>query len=454
MDSDLAGRAKTLFRALTKLKDDRERVTFLERECSGQPELKKAVIDLWVSDDPLSLQRESLNSAALQPSHPDAAAGVAVQPWRPQPSQLPAAQAPQVGSMLAGKYRLLEVIGEGGMGLVFRAEQITPPKRTVAVKLVKADTTFQFALERFRIEQQALAAMKHPNIAQMLDAGTAENGSPFYVMEYFHGKIITQFCDLHQLDAQRRLLLFLDVCQAISHAHETGLVHRDIKPANILVTQDGDQIVPKVIDFGLVKVNATSTSADKKNLTRLGMVLGTLEYMSPEQAQAHNDLVDARSDVYALGVLLFELLTGTTPVKKRTFVKQGTQEFLRKRGVGYIPRPSFKLSTSTYLAKIAADRAIAPQKLITILQENLDAIILKALEKDPNRRHQSAKQLALEIQDYLDGKIAKRPFGGWRNLWPGKEKTAARVVIASIFLLLPMMLIALAVLILRALSQE
>lgn len=411
MENDLSQKAKLLFRALIQLKDDRSRVAFLEKECAGNPVLKKAVIDLWVGDDSLTTEstRLVLASPPTKPPAPNIPPGPSpLPPGSKRISGSPAAKStPEVGTVLAGKYQLLDILGQGGMGVVYRAQELTPPHRQVAIKLVKADTTVHSSLDRFRIEMEALSVLHHPNIAAVLEAATTEAGYPFFVMEFFRGIPITVFCDSRKLDPWARLRLFLEVCDAIQHAHEQGLIHRDIKPANILGGETDGKRWVKVIDFGLAKFQ-TSMSGGRKHLTRMGMVLGTLEYMSPEQAMARNEKVDARSDIYALGVLLFELLTGTTPLKKRSLLKQGTQEFLRKRGMGYIPKPSFKLSASTFLNQVASDRSIAPGDLVTLLRDSLDWILLQALEKDPNQRYQKVQDLAEDIRGFLEGRPLAR----------------------------------------------
>lgn len=420
VDDALAKKAKILFRALVGLPDDRARIAFLDEQCAGNGALKKAIIELWVNEEQFSTQNTCPEAPPSQkfPStitRPELQDATELRPAKP-PGQKSRKHWIEVGTIIAEKYDLKQVIGEGGMGLVFRAQQLHPIQRQVAIKLVKSDTTFDLALERFKIEQEALASMKHPNIAQVLDSGTLEDGSPYYVMEYFDGRPITHFCDANQLNIRQRLEIFLGVCNAISHAHECGLIHRDIKPANILVVPMGDKFIPKVIDFGLAKFKS-SLSSNKKNLTKLGMILGTLEYMSPEQARANNDMVDSRSDIYALGVLLFELFTGTTPLKKRSFLKQGTQEFLRKRGMGYTPTPSFKLSTSTFLPKVASDRGTPAHVLIQMLQEDLDAVILKALEKAPENRYQTTREMIEDIQKYLSGQAKQRTKTGGAFAW-------------------------------------
>ena len=268
----------------------------------------------------------------------------------------------EIGSVLVGKYKLLEIIGEGGMGTVWSAEQTAPMKRSVAVKVIKPGMDSHSVLARFEVERQALAILDHPNIARVLDAGSTPGGRPFFVMELVKGVSITTFCDERKLTPRQRLELFVPVCQAIQHAHMKGIIHRDIKPSNVLVAEHDGRAVPKVIDFGVAKATGEPLT-DRSLATGLDTLVGTPEYMSPEQAGANRLDIDTRSDVYSLGVLLYELLTGMTPVDRKSLGRVALEEILRVVREVDAPRPSQKLSGSGKLPSIAAMRGTEPLKL-------------------------------------------------------------------------------------------
>ena len=295
-----------------------------------------------------------------------------------------------------GPYKLIEKIGEGGMGEVWVALQSEPVKRRVAVKLIKAGMDSKAVLARFEAERQALALMDHPNIARVLDAGTTKSGRPYFVMELVKGVSITQYCDDRQLTTRQRLELFVPVCHSIQHAHQKGIIHRDIKPSNVLVALYDDHPVPKVIDFGVAKA-AGQTLTDKTLMTGFGVVVGTPEYMSPEQASLNNLDIDTRSDIYSLGVLLYELLTGSTPVDRKSLGKAALLEILRIVREVEAVRPSVRLSTVDTLPSIAANRGTEPKKLSSLMKGELDWVLLKALEKDRTRRYDTANGLARDI---------------------------------------------------------
>jgi eukaryotic-like serine/threonine-protein kinase len=390
-------------------KPPHERAEFLAAACAGQPELRAAVESL------LAAHEASGNPLDRPPS--EVAGTLESQPGIRSPHD-PVAQAsattdypshPASGMVLAGRYKLVEKIGEGGMGSVFMAQQLAPVKRLVAVKIIKPGMDSREVLARFEAERQALALMDHPNIARVLDAGATESGRPFFAMELVKGTPITQYCDSRKLTPRERLNLFLPVCQAIQHAHQKGIIHRDIKPSNVLVALYDDRPVPKVIDFGLAKATGQALT-EKTLITGFGALVGTPEYMSPEQANLNNLDVDTRSDIYSLGVLLYELHTGSTPVDRRSLADAAVLEVLRIVREVEAPRPSTKLSSSANLPGIAANRSTDPARLTKLLRGELDCVLMKVLDKDRGRRYETANGLARDIERYLaDELVEARP---------------------------------------------
>jgi serine/threonine protein kinase/tetratricopeptide (TPR) repeat protein len=315
-----------------------------------------------------------------------------------------------------GPYKLLQQIGEGGMGVVYMAEQHEPVKRRVALKIIKPGMDTRQVIARFEAERQALSLMDHPNIAKVLDAGTTERGRPYFVMELVKGQPITQYCDEKHLTPRQRLELLLPVCQAIQHAHQKGIIHRDIKPTNILVAEYDQQPVPKVIDFGVAKAISQSLT-EKTMFTGLGQIVGTLEYMSPEQAKVNQLDIDTRSDIYSLGVLLYELLTGSTPFDRHRLRSAAFDEMLRIIREEEPPKPSTRLSDSKdSLPSVSAQRQTEPAKLTKLVRGELDWIVMKALEKDRSLRYEAATGLAADIQHYLNDEpvIACPPSAAYR----------------------------------------
>ena len=300
-----------------------------------------------------------------------------------------------------GPYKLLQIIGEGGMGTVYMAQQSKPVERRVVLKIIKAGMDTKQVIGRFEAERQALAIMDHPNIAKVLDAGTTHSGHPYFVMELVKGVPITKYCDEKKLNLRQRLELMIPVCQAIQHAHQKGIIHRDIKPSNVLVAQYDGRPVPKVIDFGVAKATAQKLT-EKTMFTEFGQVIGTLEYMSPEQAELNQLDIDTRSDVYSLGVLLYELLTGSTPHDGKKLRSAAFGEMLRMIREDEPQRPSNRLSTSSTLPSIAATRNIEPSRLGSTVRGELDWIVMKALEKDRARRYSTSLNLAEDLSRYLN----------------------------------------------------
>ena len=317
----------------------------------------------------------------------------------------------EVSGTRIGRYKLLQHIGEGGGGVVYMAEQEEPVRRRVALKIIKLGMDTRSVIARFEAERQALAMMDHPNIARVLDAGATETGRPYFVMELVRGVKITDYCDQNQLDTRRRLDLFIQVCQAIQHAHQKGIIHRDIKPSNILVTLHDGVPVPKVIDFGIAKATEARLT-DKTLFTAYEQIIGTPAYMSPEQAEMSGLDMDTRSDIYSLGVLLYELLTGRTPFDPKELLAAGLDEMRRTLREQEPPRPSTHghHAAGTELTTTAEHRQAEPPKLISLLRGDLDWIVMKSLEKDRRRRYETANGLAMDIQRYLNNEpVMARP---------------------------------------------
>ena len=311
-------------------------------------------------------------------------------------------QAPAPPEVRIGPYRLVEKLGEGGMGTVWVAEQTEPVRRRVALKVIKAGMDSELILQRFEAERQALALMDHRSIATVLDAGTSDAGLPYFVMELVKGVPITTYCDERKASVRERLKLFEAVCHAIQHAHQKGIIHRDIKPANVLVsTQDGEP-VPKVIDFGVAKALHHQRLTDRPMFTEIGALVGTLEYMSPEQTELNTLDIDTRADVYALGVLLYVLLAGTTPLDAKRVRSAPLSETLRLIREEDPPKPSARLTQSgESLPELAAQRHADPSRLTREVRGELDWIVMKALEKDRTRRYEGASALARDVERYL-----------------------------------------------------
>ena len=321
--------------------------------------------------------------------------------------------------MVIGRYKLLQKVGEGGFGVVFMAEQQEPIIRKVALKVIKPGMDSQAVVARFEAERQALALMDHPNIAHVFDGGVTDSGRPFFVMELVKGVPITEFCDRNQLGTEQRLELFIAVCEAVQHAHQKGVIHRDLKPSNILVTLRDGRPVPKVIDFGISKaVNQRLT--ERTLFTEYGQMIGTPQYMSPEQAEMNELDVDTRSDIYSLGVILYELLTGLTPLDGDRLRSAGYAEMQRLIREEEPLRPSVRLSTvGEQLSVIANQRSIDAKRLQQMIRGELDWIAMKALDKDRNRRYATASSFAADVERYMNHEPveAGRPSSGIGYEW-------------------------------------
>jgi WD40 repeat protein len=374
---------KSIFGSALQIQSPADRAVYLDEACGTDAGLRAEVEELLASFD----------RAGAFMNRPAAAVAAGV-----TENYEPVTEGPGTD---IGRYRLMEQLGEGGMGLVFVAEQREPVRRKVALKIIKPGMDTREVIARFEAERQALALMDHPNIAKVLDAGATESGRPFFVMELAKGVPITEFCDQQQLTPRARLELFGSVCQAAQQAHSKGVIHRDIKPSNVLVTlQEGIPTV-KVIDFGVAKAVGQALS-DKTVYTRFAQMVGTPLYMSPEQAAGGPD-VDTRSDVYALGVLLYELLTGTTPFDSKRMQKAAFDEIRRILKEEDPPRPSTRLSTlGDALSEVSARRKTEPRKLSALVKGDLDWIVMTALEKDRNRRYESAGAFAADVRRYLE----------------------------------------------------
>jgi eukaryotic-like serine/threonine-protein kinase len=337
--------------------------------------------------------------------------------------------------LIAGRYALREKIGEGGMGEVWVAKQSEPVKRKVALKLIKPGMDSRAVLQRFEQERQALALMDHPNIARVLDAGMTPNGQPFFVMELVNGLPLNKFCDELKLTPKERLELFVPICQAVQHAHQKGIVHRDLKPANILITMIDGKPVPKVIDFGVAKATAGKLT-DESMSTQFGAVVGTLEYMSPEQAGFSGEDIDTRADIYSLGVILYELLTGLRPIDAKRLQKAAMTEMIRIIREEEPSRPSTRLSTDEALPSLAALRQTEPRKLMAMLRGELDWVVMKCLEKHRERRYETANALARDIQRYLaDEAVEARPPSAGYRFQKFVTRNKRQVIAASVVLL-------------------
>jgi len=337
---------------------------------------------------------------------------------------------------IIGRYKLLEQVGEGGFGVVYMAQQEKPIHRKVALKIIKLGMDTKSVIARFEAERQALAMMDHPNIAKVLDAGATETGRPYFVMELVKGMPITEYCDKNNLDTQQRLELFIDVCKAIQHAHQKGIIHRDIKPTNVMITLHDGKPVPKVIDFGIAKATYQRLT-EKTVFTRYAQMIGTPEYMSPEQAEFSGLDVDTRTDIYSLGVLLYELLTGATPFDAQELREAGYIEIQRIIRETEPLKPSTRLSTmGNILTDVAKHRHIQPDQLRKIVRGDLDWIVMKTLEKDRTRRYETASELARDIERHLiDEPVAAGPPSTVYRLRKFIRRNRALVTSAAIVLM-------------------
>jgi serine/threonine protein kinase len=381
---------EALFEAARNLPNATAQNAFLDEACAGEPEMRDRIKTLLAAGQ----KAEGFFKDAM--------------PLDISSVELPLLEG--LGTRI-GRYKLLQKIGEGGGGVIYMAEQEEPVRRRVALKIIKLGMDTKSVIARFEAERQALAMMDHLNIARVFDAGATETGRPYFVMELVRGVKITEYCDQNNLDTRQRLELFIQICQAIQHAHQKGIIHRDIKPSNILVTLHDGVPVPKVIDFGIAKaIEARLT--DKTLFTSFEQIIGTPAYMSPEQAEMSGLDVDTRSDIYSLGVLLYELLTSKTPFDAKKLLLHGLDEMRRTLREQEPQRPSTMLTTliGVELNSTAEHRHAEPPKLISLLRGDLDWIVMKALEKDRRRRYETVNGLAMDIQRYLNSEpVVARP---------------------------------------------
>lgn len=378
---------EAIFHTARKIENSEARAEYLDQICAGDQALRERVEALLAVHEQ---EQHFLNSAPDDPV--------------PTVDQSPLTERP--GSTI-GRYRLMEQVGEGGMGVVFVAEQERPVRRKVAIKIIKPGMDTREVVARFEAERQALALMDHPNIAKVLDAGSTESGRPYFVMELVRGVPITEFCDQAKLTIRERLELFIDVCHAIQHAHQKGIIHRDVKPSNVLITLHDDRPVPKVIDFGVAK--ATNQRLTERTIyTRFAQIIGTPMYMSPEQAELSGLDVDTRTDIYSLGVLLYELLTGTTPFdgeRLRTAAYDEMRRIIREEEP---PKPSTQIgSLGATAVTVSSLRKTEPRKLHQIVHGELDWIVMKSMEKNRMRRYEGAASLAADVQRFLTGEAVE-----------------------------------------------
>lgn len=386
----LRGPEASIFFHALEIESDSERDAYLRESCNGNSELLScvsALLEAHFRDSVLD------NPIANSSDRNDTIEHVA---------EIIPGESPQLPGTQIGPYKLMEQIGEGGFGLVFVAEQQRPVRRRVALKIIKPGMESRDVIARFEAERQALALMEHPNIARVIDANVTQAGRPYFVMELVRGVPLIDFCDQHKLDTIQRLELFVSICHALQHAHQKGIIHRDLKPSNVLVTQIDGRPLAKVIDFGVAKAIGQSLT-DKTIYTRFSSMIGTPAYMSPEQAEMSDVDIDTRTDIYSLGVLLYELLTGSTPFRPDRLDSAGFDELRQIIREEEPPRPSTRLSTleGEALSTVAANRQHEPSKISTIVKGDLDWIVMKAIDKDRDRRFGTASAFAEDIQRFM-----------------------------------------------------
>jgi eukaryotic-like serine/threonine-protein kinase len=427
----VAKRVEEIFYDALEVKAPDKRKAFLDHACAGDSKLRSAVEEMLSMQT--DVERFFRDGRPVQAQAREISQAMADAPGLRESVGAVLSTEEEIGKRI-GPYKLLQKIGEGGCGSVYMAEQEVPVRRRVALKVIKLGMDTKNVIARFEAERQALAMMDHPNIARVLDASATEAGRPYFVMELVRGVKITAYCDENCLDARRRLDLFIQVCHAIQHAHQKGIIHRDIKPSNILITMHDGVPVPKVIDFGIAKATNGQLLTNKTLFTAYEQFVGTPAYMSPEQAELSALDVDTRSDIYSMGVLLYELLTGKTPFDQQELLQSGIDEMRRTLREKEPQRPSTRLTTlrGTELEATAEHRHTEPPRLISLLKGDLDWIVMKALEKDRARRYETANGLAMDVQRYLDNEpVDARPpsrFYHFQKLVRRNKATVAAVL--------------------------
>jgi serine/threonine protein kinase len=405
---------ESIFAHASELASSAERDAYLDQACADSPTLRAAVESLLLADarsgDLLDLPERSAAAVELT-------------------------RVEKPGATI-GPYELVREIGEGGMGVVWMAEQLRPVRRKVALKIIKPGMDSRRVIARFEAERQALALMNHPNIAKVFDAGATDCGRPYFVMELVEGVPITAYCDDHDLPPRERLGLFLAVCGAVHHAHQKGIIHRDLKPSNILVANRDGEPMPRVIDFGVAKATGPEPS-ERTTFTQDGQIVGTLAYMSPEQASFNATDIDTRGDIYSLGAVFYELLAGSTPFRKERLNATALDEVLRIIREEEPPRPSARLGEDGSRSSLAARRRLEPARLAKLVRGELDWITMKCLEKDRSRRYETVSGLARDVQRYLaDEAVEASPPSTAYRLGKFLRRHRGSVVAASIIVTL------------------
>jgi serine/threonine protein kinase len=431
--SEMSPAEEVFFAALEKA-TPAERAAYLDKACADSPALRTRVEKLLAAHPRVG--------DFLEP--PAAVCGVRSDSAEVE-STVSYAPSAAAGTIVAGKYKLLQMIGEGGMGAVWMADQTEPVKRRVAVKLIRVEQGHSKTIvSRFEAERQAIALMDHPHIAKLLDAGiTGEPGgvspgSPFFVMELVKGIPLTEYCDVHKLSIPQRLNLFVQICSAVQHAHQKGIIHRDLKPTNILIESHDSKPVPKIIDFGLAKATSGLQLTEQTLFTAFGTVMGTPLYMAPEQAKFNAVDVDTRADVYALGIILYELLTGTTPITRDSLKQAALDEMLKLIREQEAPTPSSRLSSPGASPNVAANRQMEPVKLGRFVKGELDWIAMKALAKERDRRYETANGFAKDIERFLNHEPVQAgpPTAAYRMKKFVRRNRGPVIAVAMIFIAL------------------